>query len=852
MKKISTLICLIFYSIFSFSQETSLEYYLPEGINYNPEIPEPGEFLGHEIGEWHLSHDKLIYYLYHLDQHSDRISIEQYGTSHEGRPLLLLKATSPENQQRLDELKAAHLELSTGMTLDSAAIESKPLVAWLGFSIHGNEASGSNAVPLVAYHLAAATGPEIDSLLSETVVLLDVCLNPDGFQRFASWVNAQRSKNYSTNTESREFSEPWPGGRTNHYWFDLNRDWILLTQPETKARMKVFNDWKPNIVTDHHEMRSNATFFFQPGVPGRTHPAISQPNISLTQKIAGYHARALDRQKILYFTRESYDDFYPGKGSTYPDLNGGIGILYEQASSRGYARETENGVLYFPTTIKNQLTLALSTLSAARELRFELLKYQNDFYKNALENAKKDANRAYIFGDATHKSRVNALARLLQEHRILLYRPLKNINVNDKTFYPETSFIIPLNQPQYPLIKTFFEKRKTFKDSVFYDVSAWALDLTYNVDFEVLNSKNIESDLAGQQVEDIEPLDGRLPWKSKYAYVIRWNQHNAPAVLYQLLKEEIAVKVSEKEFHGVNGNKFEPGSLVIPLGIQKLSADDIYDKLELFSNKYRVEVMPLETGLTPLGVDLGSPSMEPLEKPEILLLTGKGVNAYEAGEIWHLLDYKMDIPVTLVSAHTLSKIDLSRYNCIIFPDGNYHEISASGKDNVKNWLAAGGTIIAQNDAVTWLNQQNILLAALKSGGIDSSQNIAYADKEEVKGIQNMAGAIFNTRADLTHPLCYGYNKTTVPVFKTSKLWIEKPKVSFNSPVTFAPNPLLAGFISGNNLRKLKNTSGVLVSGYGAGKIIAFSFTPAFRGAWRGTEKFLLNSIYFGKIIETRY
>lgn len=834
-------------------QNLTQEYYLPGDVEYKSSIPTPASVIGHEVGEWHLSHDKLVHYLQMLSESSDRIQIQEIGKTHENRPLLLLTVTSAQNHQNLESVKNEHLTLSSGAAVDTTLLTKMPAVIWMGYSIHGNEPSGANAAPLLAYYLAAAESPEVDSLLASTVILIDPCLNPDGMQRFSSWVNANKSHHLIGDPTNREHHEPWPKGRTNHYWFDLNRDWIMSTQPESQSRIKVFHDWKPNVVTDFHEMRSNATFFFQPGVPERTHPSISQKNISLTQKITEYNARAFDRQRKLYFTRELFDDFYPGKGSTYPDLNGGVGILYEQASSRGHLRETENGSLSFMATVKNQLTMSLSTLKAVVDLRGELLKYQAAFYQNSMDMARKDTEKAYIFGDANDRRRVNALARLLQSHDITIYRPLKNVDVNKKIFYPESSFVIPLSQPQYQLIKTLFERRKSFVDSAFYDISAWALDLAFDVDFETLTTKNIESDLAGAQVELIDSLPGQLPWKSRYAYAIRWDHYYAPSVLYHLLHKGVMVKVTEKEFHDVNGNRFASGTLVVPMGIQTLSPDDIYDLLEELSELYKIEIFPVETGLTPLGVDIGSPSMHVVKKPEILLLTGEGVNAYEAGEIWHLLDYKLDIPLSLAPLGELANANLSRYTCIIFPDGNYAEIPSAAREKIKAWVHSGGTLVAQNDAISWLKNQGMLYASLKEGELDTARKeVRYADIDKVKGVQNMAGAIFQTKMDITHPICFGYHKNRLPVFKNSRVWVDLPDISFNSPVTFTQTPLLAGFISARNTSLLRNSSAVLVSRAGEGRTVAFAFTPAFRGSWRGTEKLLINSLFFGDIIKTRY
>ncbi|MCM4159677.1 zinc carboxypeptidase, partial [Antarcticibacterium sp. W02-3] len=360
---------LLLLSLQAYSQDDlDLSYYLPQDISYDENITKPQEVLGYIPGEWHVTHDLLLSYMRTLAEESPRITLETRGKTYEGRPLILLTITSPENHSNLEQIRQDHLKL-TRENSGSLNTANMPIVVNQGFSIHGNEASGSNAALLAAYYLAAGQGPKIDELLENTIILFDPSFNPDGLQRFAYWANTNRSHNLNPDPQDREFSEVWPGGRTNHYWFDMNRDWLPAQLPESRARIETFHKWHPNILTDHHEMGSNSSFFFQPGIPSRTHPLTPQMNQDLTKEIGTYHAAALDKIGSLYYTEEDYDDFYYGKGSTFPDINGSIGILFEQGSSRGHVQETNNGLLTFPFTIRNQFTTALSTLEAAVGMR---------------------------------------------------------------------------------------------------------------------------------------------------------------------------------------------------------------------------------------------------------------------------------------------------------------------------------------------------------------------------------------------------------------------------------------------------------------------------------------------------
>ena len=350
---------LIIYTLFTFHCAVTaqdLKYYLPDSVIYNPAIPKPKDIIYHEVGEYHVTHDRLVNYMKAIAAAApDRVKLETMGFTYEQRPQVLLIITSPKNHQRLEEIRQQHIQLTDPAKSAALNIDDMPIVVWIGHSIHGNEPSGANASLLSAYYLAAAQGKQIDELLDNVVILFDPSFNPDGLQRFSTWANQHKSKNLVSDPGSREFNEVWPSGRFNHYWFDLNRDWLPAVHVESQNRLKWFHQWKPNILTDHHEQGSNATFFFQPGVPSRVNPLTPDKNQELTAKLGKFHAAFLDRIGSLYFTKENYDDFYYGKGSTYPDINGAIGILFEQASSRGHLQETANGLLSFPFTIKKSI-----------------------------------------------------------------------------------------------------------------------------------------------------------------------------------------------------------------------------------------------------------------------------------------------------------------------------------------------------------------------------------------------------------------------------------------------------------------------------------------------------------------
>ncbi|MEM6525443.1 MAG: M14 metallopeptidase family protein [Bacteroidota bacterium] len=826
-----------------------LQYYLPDGMNYDSTLPTPKSVIGHGVGEWHISHDRLVNYMYTVAAASDRISIQEFGRTFETRPQLLLTITSSKNQANIEKIKDDHIRLTDPSISGSLDINDMPAVVYMGYSIHGNEPSGSNAALALAYYLAAAQGQEIETLLDNVVILLDPCLNPDGLNRFAHYVNSRRSKNLVSDPNSTEQNEPWPRGRTNHYWFDMNRDWLPVQLPESRNRIKMFHEWKPNVLTDHHEMGSNSTFFFQPGIPSRNNPLTPANNYRLTEKMGEYHARALDQIGSLYYSRESFDDYYYGKGSTYPDVNGAIGILFEQASSRGHSRETVNGILKFPFTIRNQFTTSLSTLQAVHELKNDFLEHQRTFYKNAIQEASRDVKKAYIFS-SKDKQRNYHLAEMIARHQIDVYKATKEIKINGTLYPAKTSYIVPLNQPQYRLIRAMFEKNTTFQDSLFYDVSAWTLPLAFGVDYETISGKSYSSTLLGEKFDlSMKPTGALADGKSDYAYVFEYYNYYTPKALYELLKNNYKVKVANEPFYHPNGKRFERGSILIPVSIQNKSSDEIFNDLKNISEENGLDIYAFNTGLDYKGVSLGSPNFANVRKPKVAVLVEGGVSSYEAGEVWHLFDQRYDIDISLLPLTIFNRTDLNRYNALIMVNGNYSAISDRGRSKLKEWVTKGGTVIASKSALRFLNNNGMGKFQFEKTALkDSSQMRPYADIRKFFGAQQIGGAIFSTKVDLTNPLLYGYNRNEVPIFRNSEAFMKTSDKPFANPIVYTSQPLLSGYISDPNLEKLRNSSAVGISALGQGRIIGFTDNLNFRAFWYGTNKIFMNAVFFGNLL----
>ncbi len=833
MKRIYLYLLLLAFP--GFGQETvKLDYYLPQDIQYNSNIPKPQEVLGFVPGEWHVSHDRLITYMQKLAESSPRIKIENRGTTYEGRPLILLYISSEENIHNLEKIRQDHLSLIEENS-GSLNIENMPVIVNQGFSIHGDEPSGANAALVLAYYLAAAEHQKVEKILDNSIILLDPSFNPDGLQRFAYWANTNKSININSDSQDREYDEVWPGGRTNHYWFDMNRDWLPVQLPESQARIETFYKWYPNVLTDHHEMDSNSSFFFQPGIPSQTHPLTPQRNQLLTKEIGSYIAESFDEIGSLYYTEEDFDDFYYGKGATFPDINGGIGILFEQASSRGHAQETDNGMLTFPFTIRNQFTAALSTLKAATEMRLKLLNYQRDFYNDARKEAE---NGAYIFARKEDPVSSFKLAEILKKHQIKIHRLSNDFSKDGKHFSKNNAYVVPKNQNQQRLIEAMFENRTIFKDSLFYDVSAWTLPLAFNLDFV----EDVSNNKIGEKIENvILPKPPKIE-KSEYAYLMDWSNYNAPAALNKILTKGLRAKVAMKNF-SMNEENFSYGTIMIPVKNQNLSVDEIYNLIQGISLETAVPFKTLETGLTS-GISLGSNNFRPVKPQSVALIVGERIRPFDAGEIWHLFDQRFDMRITKLDLRNLSQIDLSRYTDIILTASYGGAFNKNQTRQLKEWVKNGGNLIAYRSSVKWLKENEFINLKFKENE-DTAKNISFEKIEDYKGAQKIGGAIFKVKVDRSHPISFGYSNDYIASFRNTEIFMEADKDSYNNPLQYANEPLLSGYISKQNLDLLAGTVPFKVQSLGRGKVMAFTDNPNFRAFWLGTNKLLMNAIFFG-------
>ncbi len=831
-------------------QKVPLSYYLPE-IEYQANIPTPEAFFGFQVGDWHLSHDQLLSYLKHISSLSSKAKWVEHGRTYEGRPLIHLVITSEENHKNLEALRLKHVANTNPEQSAKLNLEEVPLVFYLGNAIHGNEASGFNAGPLVAYYMLAGKSQSIDKFLEKCILIFDPSLNPDGAQRFSTWANMHKNENLTGDNQDREYNETWPGGRSNHYWFDLNRDWLSMAHPESRGRISIFHHWKPNVLTDHHEMGTNATFFFMPGVPSRVNPNTPKKNQQLTAKIGQYHVKALDKIGSLYYSEEGYDDFYYGKGSTFPDANGCIGILFEQASSRGHLQQSENGPLAFPFTIRNQVVTALSSLEAASELRVELLEHQREFFQIAKKEAAADTRKAIVFGDKFDPARVNHFIEILRRQQIKVHHLAKPVAVDGKSFEPSSSFIIPMEQDQYKLILGAFQVLNQFEDSIFYDISTWTLPHAFNLAYHYLPKAGFDNALFGKEIVGLTPDMNPLPAVSlsQYAYLMEWDNYYAPKALYHIQKAGIRTKVF-REGMTLGDKKYQPGTIMIPVQNQVLSPEKIHAVIAEASNKSKVVIEAVSTGFTIKGNDLGSNGLTTLEIPKVAIIIGEGTTSSTVGEVWHLLDQRYGMVVNKLEVNRLSRSDLSRYNVIVLGGGSYQALGTAGAAQIKEFVQGGGTVVGIQNAINWLKSQNLVSVTYREVPDGEKKRRPYGAMTDDLFSLEIPGTIFEADLDISHPLGFGYRQSKIPVFRDGDLLLEPSKNLYATPLVYTQNPLLSGYLPRKYNGKMGGTAGIIVGSTGTGKIIMMADNPNFREHWFGTNKLFANAIFFAKAINS--
>jgi hypothetical protein len=814
------------------------DYYFQKFKPFKESIPSPEAFLGYGIGEHHTRHDLIVAYLEKLAELSDRATIKEYGRTHEGRKLVMLTVTTPKNLANLDNIKEQHLAF-TDPSITPTNYNDVPIFINLAYNVHGNEPSSSEAALLTAYTFVASENPEILNYLENAVIFIDPTINPDGRDRHAQWANAYQGNPEVADPQDAEHNEYWPMGRTNHYWFDLNRDWLLAINPESRGKLTWYHEWYPNVVTDFHEMGTQSTYFFEPmKANGSLDPIMPKENYEdLNTLFGNAFAKALDSIGSLYFTKEVFDGTYPGYGSSYPDLQGGLGLLFEQASSRGHKQTTAFGEITFAFTIRNQYTSGITTVKTAVANKGYMRKYQQDFFKSALTNASQTKIKGYTFGDPNDKNRTKAFIDKLLLHQIDVYK-------NGDTY------VVPTKQPQYRMVQTMFETYEKYRDSVYYDASAWSVANFYNMKYKPVSTLNL-----GEKITGTEELAKVIPVrKSSYAYIMDWDDYNAPAALYYLQQKGIVASSAAKPItvnvNGV-GVAFNYGAVLVPVSLQKLDADKVYDLMKSAQEKYKVPMTAVNTGLNLSGVDLGSRFISPIKKPKAVMLIGNGVRSYEAGEVWHLLDTRVRMPITKIPMRNFNRANFDSYNTMVMVSGRY-DLNEKQLQKIKDWVAKGNTLITIGTASQWAIEKKLVKEKLTKNAKDSTKTTErkpYVDAEENLGKESVGGIIVKVDLDRTHPLAFGYRDEQIPVYKNNTVWLQPTENPYATVAKYSQDPHIDGFITKKNMEEnLKPSASLIVSKLGSGRAVLFADNPNFRGSWYGTNRLFLNALFLGNKI----
>lgn len=819
---------------------TELLEWLPPGTTFNDKIPTPESHLGWSVGQRHAQHFELVSYAKLLSDLSDRLRWIPYGKTYGGKPLGIVFVSRPDRQsddsavairqarqQWLGDELTSNSDQSKAPSASDASSAMPPGVAWLGYSIHGDEASGSNAALLVLYMLAAAEGDWIDAVLDQHVLLVDPSLNPDGLDRFATWVNDHRSAHPSSDAADMEHQQVWPRGRTNHYNFDLNRDWLPATQPESLGRLQLYHDWLPNLVMDFHEMGTETSLFFQPGVEGRDHPLTPSYVREVTQKFAERYATMSDRANEAYFTQERFDDFYPGKGSTYPDLHGSIGILVEQGSTRGFQHDYEGGVRTFEDTVWNPFRLTIATLDALVENYRAMMQYQRDFYTTLRSAWLAKYPKGYLL-QIPHDYRIQAEFReFARIHRIELKQLERSLSLNNQSFEPESWWFLPSDQRHGLFVHAIMDRTKSFPFDQFYDVSAWNMADAFGLSWQAVDSDIDASILIEDRVPELASESTKIDEQS-VAIAIPGRDINTMTLMSEWLHEGWVIRTAELDARVIDTDRksqaLSAGSILLLKRDQTERWSELCRMAEAELPVRRLKHIAIASGLTEKGPDLGSLSFPRISPPRIAILAGEGTAATEAGSLWFTLDRLLSIPVTRIEPSQLDSTTLSRFNTLLIADGDSSRFAPNALVATQDWVRAGGRVLLLGGSV---GLEKPLSGASSTIKVSDEKNESLSNKAILNSTN---GVILESQFFGDHVLKKAYGDRKLAIYQSDAFW----PIAGSTRMRLSDAPLLAGFLKSNDQGKIAGRAVMGVLSVGRGSITTMTFNPVFRGHYWGT------------------
>ena len=789
------------------------------------QIQSPSEFLGYELGDSFTRHHKVVEYYQQLaTADPDRVVLEQYGETNEGRPLYLVFLGSKDIISNREAIRENHLKSLVGESTNDHSI------VWLSYNVHGNESVSTEASMKTAFELLTAKR----EYLENTLVIIDPCINPDGRDRYVNWYNQTKNNRVQPDPNSAEHFEPWHSGRTNHYVFDLNRDWVWMTQVESQARLPQYQKWQPQIHVDFHEQGVDQPYYFAPAAEP-LHEVITDFQKQFQDEIGRNHAKYFDANGWLYFTKERFDLLYPSYGDTYPTYHGAIGMTYEQGGSgrAGLAiRNSEGNLLTLKDRIAHHFTTGISTVEMASKNGGRLQKEMANFVQEGLNDPK-----TYVLSGSTDN--LKALTHLLEKHQITYGRGKGSLvsgydyrtQTQKRIKADENSIIIPAGQVKNKLIHVLLEPNTKLNDSITYDITAWSLPFAYDVN-ALLSTKKVPFSKT-ESVHTPNPIS-----KDAYAYVMDYQGFVSQKVLAALLDRGMTVRTSYSDFK-VDGTSFHAGASILLAAENK----NLENALAEISEEFEVDFTGVSTGFVDSGKDFGSPSVVKTKAVKVALFKGEGISSYNFGEWWYFLENDLNYPVTVLNTEYLRYYDLDNYDVLIMPDGNYRNFDDNTLNTIEKWISSGGKLIAQSGALSALSRQGSFNIKSKERDRSSTDPLLPYELQEREGIKNyITGAIFKTKVDTTHPVAYGYDSNYYGLKLNSNAYELLP--SGNLASFEADTTPIAGFAGSNTLEPLSKSLFIGAENHGRGNVIYFTDNPVFRGFWYGAKRFVANAIFF--------
>ncbi|UJH67944.1 M14 family zinc carboxypeptidase [Allomuricauda sp. SCSIO 65647] len=798
-------------------------------FGFSQKLKSPSEFLSYELGtQFSRHHEVLDYFQYVAKSQPNRVKLEQYGMTNERRPLLLAFVSAAENLSNLEDIRQEHLNATTGNGDTDKAI------VWLSYNVHGNESVSTEASMKTIYELLTTKS----TYLENTVVVIDPCLNPDGRDRYTNWYNQYKNVPYQVDPNSREHHEGWWSGRSNHYMFDLNRDWAWLTQVESQLRLKVFNKWLPHVHVDFHEQGVNNPYYFAPAAEPY-HEVITPFQRQFQETIGKNHAKYFDANGWFYFTKEVFDLFYPSYGDTYPTYNGAIGMTYEQGGSgrAGLGVITKIGdTLTLKDRIAHHLTTGLSTVEVAANNVEKLNDEFEKFYKN--RNFK---YKSYLLNG--NMDNIKALEELLAKHNIDFGRAnngsVKGFRYRSGTSgsmkTSENSLVVSTNQPKGTLVKVLFEPNAKLSDSLTYDITAWSLPYAYGLDAVASTTLINSSDASAASAAPVKLQDA-------YAHITDWNSMQDARFLAALIKNGVRVRTAYHPF-SIEGKTFERGSLIITKADNE-KLENFLDIVSKIAKKYSKSITSTDTGFVDMGKDFGSAYVQMIERPKVAVLSGDPTSTLRFGEVWHFFEQQLHYPLTVIDADYFDRVDMNNYNIVVLPSGGYGQFFNEKRlKKLKSWVAKGGKIVAMGGAIGAIDGENGfgIKQLKKEKDSATSKPEAHENIQRERMKEAITGAIFKVKVDNTHPLGYGYGREyyTLKLGSTAFEYLKKGNVAYFEENT---KPV-SGFAGSKAQKSIGKTLVFGVEEHGKGQVIYMVDNPLFRGFWENGKLFFANALF---------